>query len=107
MQSSGPSALLSLLLAVPLCGDPAPGSQSLPGLHKTRIEMPLEPPISFPKKAVLSSQLQDEAAELAELSAGIPERIERVNQGQLPKELSKQLKRIEKLAKHLRSEVSP
>jgi hypothetical protein len=67
--------------------------------------MPLEPPISFPKKAVLPSQLQDEAAELAELSAGIPERIERVNQGQLPKELSKQLKRIEKLAKHLRSEV--
>jgi hypothetical protein len=29
--------------------------------------------------------LQEEAAELAKLSAGIPAGIERVNQGQLPK----------------------
>jgi hypothetical protein len=41
------------------------------------------------------------------LSAGIPAGIQHVNQGQLPKTLDEQLKRIEKLAKHLRSEVAP
>ena len=35
------------------------------------------------------------------------ERIDRISHGQLPKELDGQLKRIEKLAKHLRSEVAP
>jgi hypothetical protein len=48
-----------------------------------------------------------EAAALARLSAGIPTGIQYVNQGQLPKTLAEQLKRIENLAKHLRSEVAP
>jgi hypothetical protein len=96
-----------LLLAGSFCEGTAPGAQSLPSLRKGRIEIPFDPPVSFPKKAAARSQLRDEAAELAELSAGIPERIERVNHGQLPKELAGQLKRIERLAKHLRSEVGP
>jgi len=33
-------------------------------------------------------------------------RIDRISHGQLPKELDGQLKRIEKLAKHLRAEVA-
>jgi hypothetical protein len=33
--------------------------------------------------------------------------MEQVNKGQLPKDLTEDLKKIEKLAKHLRSEVSP
>jgi len=44
---------------------------------------------------------------LAQLSAGIPSRVNLVAKGQLPKDLGDQLKRIEKLAKHLRSEVAP
>ena len=52
-------------------------------------------------------QLQAEAAELAQLSAGIPERIDYVNKGQMPKDLNDQLKRIEKLAKCLRNEIYP
>jgi hypothetical protein len=81
-------------------------AQSLPNLRKGRLEIPFDPPVSFPKKAAASSQLRDEAAELAELSAGIPERIDRISHGQLPKELDGQLKRIEKLAKHLRAELA-
>ena len=84
----------------------APRAQSLPNLRKGRLEIPFDPPLSFPKKAAASSQLRDEAAELAELSAGIPERIDRISHGQLPKELDGQLKRIEKLAKHLRAELA-
>jgi hypothetical protein len=33
--------------------------------------------------------------------------VEQVTHGQLPKDLSEQLKQIEKLAKHLRGEINP
>jgi len=107
MRSPALCVYLSLLLAASFCEGKAPGAQSLPNLHKGPLEIPFDPPVSFPKKAAARSQLRDEAAELAELSAGIPERIERVAHGQLPKELDGQLKRIDKLARHLRSEVAP
>ncbi len=59
-----------------------------------------------PKKAD-PAQLEREARELTELSAQIPQQIAAVNQGQIPKDLTDQLKQIEKLAKRLRSEVMP
>jgi hypothetical protein len=107
MRSPTLSVYLSLVLAASFCEGSAPGAQSLPNIHKGRPEIPFDPPVSFPKKAADQSRLRDEAAELAELSAGIPERIERVTHGQLPKELDGQLNRIDKLARHLRSEVAP
>jgi hypothetical protein len=80
-----------------------------PGVREAdkQTNAPIEAPLPPRAKARNPGQLQDEAAELAKLSAGIPAEIEHVNQGQLPKELSDQLRRIEKLAKHLRSEVTP
>ena len=107
MRSPALSVYLSLLLAASFCEGAASSAQNLPNHRKGRLEIPFDPPVSFPKKAAARSQLRDEAAELAELSAGIPERIDRISHGQLPKELDGQLKRIEKLAKHLRSEVAP
>ena len=68
---------------------------------------PMEAPASPAPKQINPKQLQAEAAELAQLSAGIPERIAYVNKGQMPKDLNDQLKRIEKLAKHLRGEIFP
>ena len=107
MRSPALSVFFSLLLGASLCGGvPPPNPQRIPAVHKAP-EMALDPPVAFPKKAANPARLQDEAEELAELSAGIPARIERLHQGQLPKELSEQLKRIEKLAKHLRNEVGP
>jgi hypothetical protein len=106
MRSPALSGFLSLLLAASFCEGTAPGAQNLPNLRKGRLEIPFDPPVSFPKKAAARSQVRDEAAELAQLSAGIPERIDRVSHGQLPKELNRELKRIEKLAKHLRAEVA-
>ena len=106
MRSPALSVFFSLLLGASLCGGaPPPNPQRIPAVHKAP-EMALDPPVAFPKKAANSARLQDEAEELAELSAGIPARIERVNRGQLPKELNEELKRIEKLAKHLRSEMA-
>ena len=69
---------------------------------------PIDEPSSKPGKQPLDpAKLKQEAEELAKLSAAIPSQIDLVSRGQLPKELNEQLKRIEKLAKHLRGEVSP
>jgi len=108
MRSPALSVLFALLITLQLAGN-LPGKQSRPGLREAekRISAPLDPPVYFAKRGADPSRLQDEAAELARLSAEIPARIERVNHGQLPKTLDEELKRIEKLAKHLRSEVAP
>lgn len=68
---------------------------------------PNEAPLPPKPRQLNVKQLQAEAAELAQLSSGIPQRIENVNKGQMPKDLNDQLKRIEKLAKHIRGEIYP
>jgi len=52
-------------------------------------------------------QLQREAKEMLELSQSLQLDIDQVNHGLLPKDTIEKLKRIEKLSKHLRSEVAP
>lgn len=64
-------------------------------------------PVPQSKLHVDTLQLQREARELSDLATTLPADIERVNHGLLPKELIDKLKRIEKLSKHLRGEISP
>src|SRR5262245_60974145 len=61
-----------------------------------------EPPAKLKHKAADRGKIQQEADELAKLSAAIPGQIELVRQGQFPRDLEEHLKRIEKLAKQLR-----
>jgi hypothetical protein len=68
---------------------------------------PMEAPLPPKSKQLNVKQLREEAAELSQLSAGIPQGIEYVTKGQIPKDLNDRLKRIEKLAKHLRGEIYP
>jgi hypothetical protein len=102
------SVLLLFLFAMPSAGNLAK-PQSRPGLREAekRMNAPVDPSVTFPRRAANPTRLMAEAEELAELSAGIPARIERVNRGQLPKELNEELRQIEKLAKRLRSEMAP
>ena len=58
-------------------------------------------------RAMDTAQAQREAKELAELAQAIPAQVEQLSKNVFPKDLPAQLKRIEKLAKHLRQEVSP
>ena len=51
-------------------------------------------------------KLQRVAQELAELSASIPAEVNRANHGLLPKDVIDKLKRVEKLSKQLRSELT-
>jgi hypothetical protein len=106
--------LTSALLAVTLISFPPKESGQRvrpipPGVREAekQTNKSLDPPLG-PAPTVLDPvKLKREAEELAQLSAGIPPRVNLVAEGQLPKDLGEQLKRIEKLAKHMRSEVSP
>jgi hypothetical protein len=51
-------------------------------------------------------KLQRDAHELAELSATIPADINRANRGLLSKDVIDKLKRVEKLSKQLRGELT-
>jgi hypothetical protein len=51
-------------------------------------------------------ELQREARELSDLAHTVPTDIDKVTHGLLPRDLTEKLKRIEKLSKHLRNEVT-
>jgi hypothetical protein len=58
------------------------------------------------KPAVDQRQLQLDADELAMLAQSIPMQVDQTTKGVLPKDLGEKLKRIEKLAKQLRTKLS-
>ncbi len=81
-----------------------------PGVRKAdKLPDPADvpPQVTPARRPVDPAQLKREADELAKLAQSIPPQIDRVTSGQLPKELNAQLKRIEKLARRLRHDLSP
>jgi len=78
-----------------------------PGIREAdkQTNKPLEPPTVGSSGPDLP-KLKREADELAQLSAGVPSDVGKLAHGQIPKDLGDKLKRIEKLAKHLRSDLS-
>ena len=78
-----------------------------PGLREAeKHQIQSEPPLP-PKRNLDLVRLHREADELAKLAQAIPADVEDVNKGTLPKDLNGKLKRIEKLCKQLRSQISP
>jgi hypothetical protein len=51
-------------------------------------------------------KLRQEANELSNLAQSLPADVSQAVQGKLPKDMAEKLKRIEKLSKHLRSELT-
>jgi hypothetical protein len=107
------AVLFSISLPVGLLflasGDYGQGGRPIPpGVREAdkQSNSPIEPPAQAQQRRADPAKLQQEAQELAKLSADIPPRIIQVNHGEIPKDLADQLQRIEKLAKHLRSEIS-
>jgi hypothetical protein len=74
-------------------------------------DTPVPNPNSFPslatKRRVDMTQLRADSQELSKLAATIPEQVNLVGKGELPKDLIDNLRKIEKLSKHLRTEISP
>ena len=69
---------------------------------------PKVPPLYSPHPKPLDpAKLKSEAEELTQLAASIPADVDRASKGLLPTDLNARLKRIEKLAKQLRRELTP
>jgi len=83
-----------------------PGEPGLQAERQYEATHPIEPP-QPPVRKIDPAQLQREADELSALAQSIPADIKSTTKGMLSKDLLEKLKRIEKLSKHLRSEVSP
>lgn len=67
----------------------------------------VEPPIENRSRKIDPDALRAEAAQLQLLANSLPPQVDQVAKGMFPKDISDNLKKIEKLAKHLRSEINP
>ena len=107
-----PLLFSSVCLLLPVANAYAQGGRPIPpGIREAdkQTNAPVEPPTSSQAartRAADPAVLKQEADELAQLSAGVPSDISLLANGKLPKDLQDKLKRIEKLAKHLRGELS-
>jgi hypothetical protein len=95
-----------LLLALPgLAQRPVP-----PGVRQAdKIDAQSQQNIPTPSGRPASidpAKLKRDADELASLAASIPSAVSQTTMGILPKDLDQKLRRIEKLAKQLRSQIS-
>jgi len=108
-----PKVVVAFFIVAACCALPATnlGQRPIPpGVREAdkQSNKPLEPPITAVHNTPRTdaAKLMQEADDLAQLSAGVPSDLARADHGQLPKDLADKLKRIEKLARHLRNELS-
>lgn len=71
----------------------------------TDLSQPETRPRGTNKKTVNVAELKIQAQELITMSQALPGQLEQIGGGKLPKDLIGNLKKIEKLAKHIRSEL--
>jgi hypothetical protein len=107
-----PTSIQLLLVSALLLGfsaTPQQGSRATtPGKAEVAAHpLVLDPPARPETKKIDAAKTRAEADELAKAAATIPNDIEQVTQGKLPKDLNDKLKRIEKLSKNLRGEITP
>jgi hypothetical protein len=99
--------MLMLLFCLPVAtaqGRPATAGQI--ELRKYEATHQIEPPPQAAPPSLNYAQVQREADELSSLAQSIPLALQSVNRGTLPKDLLEKLRKIEKLSKHLRSELN-
>jgi len=99
--------LLSLfLLTVPVWSQQSTISQHLPGGNWSPTIVRPEPPRDLNPEAIRLQSINHDAEELSALSSLMQSDLSQLRKGVLSKELEQNLKRMEKLAKKLRQEVS-
>jgi hypothetical protein len=104
-----PCCLFAILL-IPMCAAPLNQAHPKPpgiATGDTLANHPLEPPSENRNKKIDLDQVKRESEELRKLADSLPDQIQQVAAGQIPKDLPENLKRIEKLAKHLHGEIVP
>lgn len=103
---------LIVWLGILFCA-PALLAQALPvspGVHQAdqaeaQNQKGIPPPLNQ-HPVIDQAKLRRDADELAALAQSVPPEVDQTAKGVLPKDLAEKLKRIEKLAKQLRSQIS-
>jgi hypothetical protein len=99
-----------LLSLFPVTTTPQMGGHAKPSgipAGDTLANQQIEPPMKAGPRQINIDQVNSETQELRRLADGLPAQMDQVTKGQLPKDLGDNLKRIEKLAKHLHGEIIP
>ncbi len=101
--------VIVLFLAVASVAAPAQSAPIRPGIRQadqaeSQTEKNLPPPTTTRTKIDLA-KIGQEAEELAKIAHTIPADIASIQNGMLPEDVLQKLKQIEKLSKHLRSEL--
>lgn len=91
-----------LLLAAAAAQQPHGHRNPTPSTDTAPAQMPRPPAAS---SAADPAQMKRDAVLLAALAQTIPDQIDQVNAGKLPRDLQDDLRKIEKLAHRLRSEI--
>jgi hypothetical protein len=73
---------------------------------QAQVEKDIPPPLQ-PHAQLDLAKLRQDADQLAKLAQTIPADVLRIQSGMLPKDMSEKLKQIERLSKHLRSQITP
>lgn len=100
---------LALLFCTLVCLGPQ-ATQVRESAGKQEVEkhqLVLEPPAHPQAQRLDPAKLREEADELAKLAQLVPQDMGQITQGKMPKDALDRLKRIEKISKHLRSELAP
>jgi hypothetical protein len=103
------SALLFMILLLSLAAmaqsRPIPPGIRQAEQNETQNEKDIPPPTAG--RTIDLDKLKHDAEELAALAQSVPPDVDQTAKGVLPKDLGPKLKRIEKLAKQLRSQLTP
>lgn len=94
---------LAILPLATLISIPAVCQQAMPMGRPIQWQHPA-PEVSPEQRA---RAVQQEAHDLSELSSSIQQDLQKLQKGMLTKDLHEKLKKLEKLAKHLRQDVEP
>jgi hypothetical protein len=87
--------------------DQTRGQIEPPGrIELAKHQQQLDPPPPPQTQKLDAAKLRQQADELSSLAQSVSADIGQINQGRLPKDLADKLKRIEKLSKRLRSELT-
>ena len=104
-----PFLILLFAFQFSLSAAQAQGSRPIPpGIRKAeQADAQKDTPSATPRRTIDLDKVKHDADELAALAQSVPPDVEQTAKGVLPKDLGSKLKRIEKLAKQLRSQLNP
>jgi len=102
------SVLFFFCLAFPLSSsESAAGPAGLAQVRSSVQSGSSDPTHQTTRHVVNIKEVRQDAKDLASIADSIPAQVEQIAKGELPASLAENLRKIERLSKHIRTEVAP